>query len=62
MWCQIGGGTKGRVQLNVVGSIGGGEATVCDCSGCGAWNNGCMVGGEILNDRSWSMGGLVGSP
>ena len=59
---KIGGGTKGRVQLNVVGCIGGGGGTVCDWGRCGAWNSGCMVGGDIRNERSWSMGGLVGSP
>ena len=49
---ETGGGTVGSVQLNLTGSIGGKEVTV----------GGCMAACEMRSDRSWSMGGLVGSP
>ena len=52
---KIGGGTIGRVQLNLGGFICGGGARFCGCRSGSTWIGGCMVGGEIRSDRSWSM-------
>ena len=52
---STGGGTIGNVQLNCTGCGEGNGVVVCVCYVCSA---DC----EIRSDRSWSMGGLVGSP
>ena len=49
---STGGGTIGSVQLNCTGS-GEGNGVVVGV---------CTADCEMRSDRSWSMGGLVGSP